>query len=79
MLVTDLAREPLIAICGVKLVMIYSRKKMYLLHILFIAVKRAITVRWHDTEPPNHAEWLSLFYGKDNGIRSKLPLKNDLK
>lgn len=52
---------------------------MYLLHILFIAVKRAITVRWHDTEPPNHAEWLSLFYGKDNGIRSKLPLKNDLK
>lgn len=51
---------------------------MYSLHILFIAVKRAITVRWHETEPPNHAEWLS-FYGKYNGIRSKLKLKNDLK
>lgn len=43
---------------------------MYLLHILFIAVKSAITVRWHETEPPNHAEWLLLFYGKDNGIRA---------
>lgn len=68
MVVTDLASEPLIAILGVKAAMIYSRKKMYLLHILFIAVKRAITVRWHEKEPPNHAEWLLLFYGKDTGI-----------
>lgn len=45
---------------------------MYLLHILFIAVKRPITVRWHEKEPPNHVEWLLLlFYGKDNGIQSK--------
>lgn len=71
MLISDLARETLIAILGVKIVMIYSRKKMYLLHILFIAVKRAITVRWHEKQPPNHAEWLLLFYGKDSGIRSK--------
>lgn len=68
MFITDLAREPLIAILGVKTVMICSGKKMYLLHILFIAVKSEITVRWHEKEPPNHAEWLLLFYGKDNGI-----------
>lgn len=66
--VTDLARKLLIAILGIKTVMIYSRKKMYLLLFLFIVVKRAITVRRHEKEPPNDAEWFLLFYGMENGI-----------
>lgn len=55
----DLIRDPLIAILGIKPVVIHSRKKMYLLQILLIAAKKAITIKWLKKKP-NQAEWLTI-------------------
>lgn len=55
----DLIRDPLIAILGIKPVVIHSGKKMHLLQILLIAAKKAITIKWFKNESPNQAEWLT--------------------
>uniref|UniRef100_A0A3P9APB4 Uncharacterized protein n=1 Tax=Esox lucius TaxID=8010 RepID=A0A3P9APB4_ESOLU len=42
----ELIRDPLVAILGVKPVGVHSRKKMYLLQMLLIAAKKAISIKW---------------------------------
>lgn len=37
-----------------------QRKDQYLVKILLIAAKKAITKNWLKTEPPNHKQWLAL-------------------
>ncbi len=44
--VFSLPRDPLLAILGVIPEAGMSRKKIYLLHILFAAAKKAITLNW---------------------------------
>uniref|UniRef100_A0A3P8XXY2 Reverse transcriptase zinc-binding domain-containing protein n=1 Tax=Esox lucius TaxID=8010 RepID=A0A3P8XXY2_ESOLU len=52
----ELIRDPLVAILGVKPVGVHSRKNMYLLQILLIAAKKAITIKWLKNESPNQAD-----------------------
>ena len=53
-------RDPLVAILGMKPVVIHSRKKMYLLQILLLAAKKTIKIKWLKKESTNQAEWLTI-------------------
>ena len=54
----DLVRNPLIAILGMKPDITFNRKRMYILQIILIAAKKAITLRWLKQDPPT--KWLAI-------------------
>ena len=38
----------------------FNRKRMYILQIILIAAKKAITLRWLKQDPPTNAEWVAI-------------------
>ena len=58
--VSQLPRNPLLAILGVIPETEMSKKKTYLLHILLTAARKAITLNWLKKDPPTFDTWQSL-------------------
>ena len=58
----ELIRDPLIAILGMKPVVIHCRKDMYLLQILLVAANKTITIKWLEKIELNFKKYLH--YGK---------------
>lgn len=59
-LVIKLNRDPMMAILGANMKEVKSKEGKYLLQILFVAAKKAITKNWLQREPPTCNKWLSL-------------------
>ena len=59
----ELIRDPLIAILGMKPVVIHCRKDMYLLQILLVAANKTITIKWLEKIELNFKKYLH--YGKN--------------
>lgn len=59
----QLPRDPLLVILGAIPEAMVSRKKIYLLHILLAAAKKAITLSWLKKDPPTYDTWQSVVKG----------------